>query len=109
MKATIFLDISGVQALNRLAPAARNLVQSAVFENKTIDLLAFPFSSSNVVTSSAIKKALAKLEGRDNLVVAVGWDFTLEARALLKERGAVAFGRDFGWTDARWFAIKQKK
>jgi hypothetical protein len=73
-----------------------------------LNALVFPYSSSAVVTQRALEKALAKVQGRGNALVVVGWDFTVEARALLESAKAVVlFDREFGWTDAMWADAKR--
>ena len=70
------------------------------FRGTTLDALIFPFSPDEVVTRRALEKALTKVRGRDTALVVVGWDFTVEARAILDRRQAVVLSdREFGWTD----------
>ena len=76
-------------------------------------VIAFPAmrsSSSSIVGSSAITRALEKLEGEAGIIVAVAHDFTVEARQLLDERGAIRFNQhDWYWTDASLANVRSKE
>jgi hypothetical protein len=77
------------------------------FGGTTLDALIFPYSQGAVVTKRALEKALTKVEGRRTALVVVGWDFTVEARAILDRRHTVVLSdREFGWTDAMWTKTK---
>ena len=64
-------------------------------------LLQFRSAREDVTVSSVVRSALSRLdvEQADRLV-AVGGNFTLEALAILRERGAIILTlSDFAWTD----------
>ena len=78
------------------------------FGGTTLDALIFSYAPDEVVTSRALEKALTKVQGRGAALVVVGWDFTVEARAILDTRQAVVLSdREFGWTDAMRIRTKQ--
>jgi hypothetical protein len=71
------------------------------------DLLAFAHDESDVSHSSAVAKALARIPASGSQLVALGWNFTAEALALLEERGAIIFRlSEFPWTDESHENIK---
>ena len=99
-KPTVALAISGESLRSRLPKRAKRLVSDRQFRGMTLDVLIFPYSTDEVVTRRALEKALTKVRGRDTALVVVGWDFTVEARAILDNRQAVVLSdREFGWTD----------
>jgi len=107
-KPTVALAIPGESLRSRLPTRAKRLVSDRQFGGTTLDALIFPYSPDNVVTKRALEKALTKVEGRGTALVVVGWDFTVEARAILDARQAVVLsGREFGWTDAMRTKTKQ--
>ena len=76
-------------------------------------VVAFPAmrsSSSSIVDSSTLARALEKVESEPGTVVAVAHDFTTEARQLLEERGAIRFNQhDWFWTDASLASVRSKE
>jgi hypothetical protein len=67
-------------------------------------------SSSSIVDSAAITRALEKLGAEAGAIVAVAHDFTVEARQLLDERGAIRFNQhDWYWTDASLESVRSKE
>lgn len=108
VKPTVALAISGESLRSRLPKRAKRLVSDRQFGGTTLDALIFPYSPGEVVTGRALEKALIKVEGRGTALVVVGWDFTVEARAILDTRQAVVLSdREFGWTDAMRMKTKQ--
>jgi hypothetical protein len=68
------------------------------------------FSISKVVTRGDLLRALSRARAGSGAVLAAGRDFTMEARDVAAERSCdiVAEG-EFGWTDAAYSAIRQRK
>ena len=62
-----------------------------------------------VVTSKDLLKVLADRTASDAQLVAVGYDFTQEARDLIASAGGLMFTEAgyFGWTDEMWHSIHQ--
>jgi hypothetical protein len=77
---------------------------------KTVDLVIFETGEGHVVSSKDLRKALAQRTESTARLVAVGYDFTEEARALIGTEGGLVFSERsfFGWTDERWHAANQK-
>ena len=108
VKPTVALGIRGESLRSRLPTRAKRLVSDRQFSGKRFDALIFPYSPDAVVTKRALEKALTKVEGRGTALVVVGWDFTVEARAILDTTQAVVVSnREFGWTDAMRTTTKQ--
>jgi hypothetical protein len=108
VKPTVALAIPGESLRSRLPTRAKRLVSDRQFGGTMLDALIFPYSPGKVVTKRALEKALTKVEGRDTALVVVGWDFTVEARAILDARQAVVLSdREFGWTDAMRTKIRE--
>jgi hypothetical protein len=108
-KPTVALDIAGESLRSRLPTRAKRLVSDRQFGGTRLDALVFPYAPGEVVTKRAIEKALTNVEGRSRALVVVGWDFTVEARAILDARQAVVLcNREYGWTDAMRMKIKQR-
>jgi hypothetical protein len=108
VKPTFALAIPGESLRSRLPANARSLVSDTQFAGTTLDALIFPFSSGAVVTKRVLEKALSKVAAHGNALVVVGWDFTVEARAIIDGTKAVLlFHHEFGWTDAMWAEARQ--
>jgi hypothetical protein len=73
-------------------------------------LIAFEPGEGHVVTSKDLQRALAQRTGSQARLVAVGFDFTEEARVLVDAQGGLLFSERsfFGWTDESWHAVKQR-
>jgi len=109
MRKTIYQAISPSTVLDRISSRLRKCVDINLIGNNPVHLIVFPPESRNVVAANAIKKALSKLPISSDRIVAVGYDFTAEAREVLHEINALVFSESsFGWTDERWYAIQQK-
>ena len=66
------------------------------------------FSSSLVVPSRQVAKALERVPHDDQALVAAAHNFTAEARELLATRGATPItDGDFYWTDESYASIRQ--
>jgi ABC-type sugar transport system substrate-binding protein len=71
-----------------------------------LTLLSFP--DDHVVTSSDAARALKRLGGKGDDVVAFMGDATVEALAALRDAGARTFTlRSFGWTDEGYASVRQ--
>src|SRR5262245_37058803 len=95
--------------LKRLPPRLRSCVDVSVLGSDPVDLIVFS-GGRHVVTSRDVQKALAKRGESKARFVAVGSDFTEEARALVGAQGGLLFSkRNFpGWTDESWHAVRQR-
>ncbi len=108
LKPTIIRGLEGHCLRERLPYAAKHLVRGTELADTILDLALFPYASSKIVTSAAIVKMLTKIGPSQNQLVVVGWDFTIEAMALLSSVKAIVLAnRIFGWSDERWFSIRQ--
>jgi hypothetical protein len=112
MRFHIIRHITAERLASRVRPAFRSLLPPSSSENERFTLILFrvqhDLRSFNVILSAAVYKALAQLgdvEGERTL--ALGGDFTQEAKAALRENGVEPLGlRDFGWTDESYKRIK---
>jgi hypothetical protein len=103
MKAKTYRNIPGSTILNFAPPTLRDKVALRRFDKDGLyTLLAFRSQRQDTVLSGAVRHALAGLPPDERLVV-FGGCFTLEAIALLKERGAEIFAQsEYPWTDESW-------
>jgi len=78
--------------------------------HEPVDLVVFETGEGHVVASKDLEKALLQRGESGGRLVAVGYDFTEEARALVDSLGGLLFSERsfFGWTDERWHAAKQR-
>jgi hypothetical protein len=81
-----------------------------VLGTDAVDLVVFEPGEGHVVTSKDLQKALAQRAESHARLMAVGYDFTEEARAAVDSQGGLLFSERsfFGWTDESWHAVKQK-
>jgi hypothetical protein len=109
-RATTQRSVDPEALLKRLPPRLRSCVDVGVLGSGAVDLLVFEPGEGHVVTSKELQKALAQLNEPQARLVAVGYDFTEEARALVDARGGLLFSERsfFGWTDESWHAVKQR-
>jgi hypothetical protein len=110
-RATTHLSVEPDQVVKRLPPRYRACVDVALLGRKPVDLLVFQTGENHVVDSTDLRKALEDRAGSPERIVAVGYDFTEEARTLVDAAGGISFSqRSFvlGWTDERWHAIRQR-
>jgi hypothetical protein len=100
---------TGKRLRRLLPPNYRGRVPAAVRDEVSYSLILFPHDAEDVIRSSLVRKALARLVTlAPGGLVAVGANFTEEARQELARRGAVvvALG-DFYWTDASYDGVTQ--
>ena len=93
----------------RIPPRFKKCVDASLVSSATIDLLLFPPGSRYVVSSRDLLKALEHRMASDAQLVAVGYDFTDEARGVIALANGLAFTEAgyFGWTDEMWQSIHQ--
>lgn len=90
-----------------LPPEFRDRARFTAASGHTYTVVLFAHDRTrSVVTSAHVRRALARIP-EDESVLAVGWDFTLEATSLLNGRDAaiVRMG-EFGWTDESYNALR---
>jgi hypothetical protein len=95
------LSVMTDAVLKRLPPRFRGCVDVGLLGSEPVDLLIFETGEGHVVNSKDLRRALdARVESSGRLV-AVGYDFTEEARALVDTQGGLLFSElsFFGWTD----------
>ena len=109
LRATMQRSVKPDEVLRRIPQRFRAGVNVALLGTGPVDLLVFPPDTSHVVTSKDLRKAV---EGRDSKarLVAIGYDFTTEARDLVDSLSGLLFSERgfFEWTDERWHAIRQR-
>src|SRR5439155_24851423 len=105
-RATTHRSVSPDAVLKRVPPRFRACVDVGALGNAAVDLVIFETGEGHVVTSKDLRKALTQRGESSARLVAVGYDFTEEARALVDERGGLLFSERsfFGWTDDSWHA-----
>jgi hypothetical protein len=107
MKCHIESAVSSDKLRRLVPPRFKERVSLMPASANCFDLLAFAHDESDVSHSSTVAKALARIPASDCQLVALGWNFTSEALALLEERGAVIFRlSEFPWTDESHENIK---
>jgi hypothetical protein len=96
--------------LKGLPPRFRACVDVGVLGRDPVYLVVFAPGDGQVVTSKDLRKALARRGASSARFVAVGYDFTEEARTLVHVLGGLLFSERsvMGWTDERWHAVKQR-
>lgn len=112
MKFRIHKDIAKFKLKDLVPTAYRGLAEGldGVIEGE-VTLVIFPHNRKDVVKSSVVQKALAKIriDTVNNLVV-VGGCFSLESVDILKKHEAHFLSlSEFPWTDSRYSEIKQGK
>ena len=109
-RATTQRSVEPNAVLQRLPKRFRSCVDISALGDGSVDLLVFETGEGHVVTSKDLNRALEPIAGSSARLVAVGYDFTEEARALVDAKGGRVFSERsfFGWTDERWHAAKQK-
>lgn len=101
------------EVVRRVASEFKDLVDVSKLPDGPVTVVNFPGmrgSSTFIVDSKSLQKALekAKVDGAPIVIVAHG--FTQEARELLASEGAIAyFKSDFFWTDESWKSIHERK
>lgn len=108
MKAAITRGVEGRRLREVLPADLRHRIPTGVDKGELYTVVLFPHTREDVVRSSAVEKALRRVES-GRALVAVGGTFTTEARSLLAERGALVISQgDFFWTDASYKVILAK-
>lgn len=112
MKFQIVRDVASERLTSHLRPAFHSIVPSPLSDDERFTLILFRFThdekGSNVIRSKSAEQALARLGNiAGQRILALAGDFTLEAKALLKQNGVEPIGlRDGGWTDELYLRIK---
>jgi hypothetical protein len=85
----------------------REVVEYGLIGNAPIDLIVFEPGDGHVVSSSDLQRALQKRGSSCGDLVAVGYDFTQEARSKIENLEGKIFSErgSWGWTDERWNAV----
>lgn len=107
MRATILKSIRGSEIDKALPKRYFGIADTGLRREQHVDALVF--SANHVATSADIARALKRLGPHgENPIAAFMEDATAEALELLSNAGARPFTlRAFGWTDARYAAIRQ--
>ena len=106
MKCSVHEGLSFTALAALLPPHHRERARALVRGDGPFRLLAF--ASSRVVPSRPVAKALDRVPHDEQALVAVGHNFTAEARDLLATRGATPVtDGDFYWTDESYASIRQ--
>ena len=113
LKANIAKNVPCEQVQLKIPHEFRSAVDLRMLRHGPYTVIAFPGmrgESTSIVDSGAIHRALVKVEGTAEVIVAVAHSFTAEARAILDQRGAVSFNTsDFFWTDEALASIRSKQ
>ena len=106
MRASILRAIKGSDIDKALPKRYFGVADSVVRRSDRVDVIAF--SDAHVVTSTDIARAFKRMGTVDGLLVVFMGDATAEALAAVAEAGGRPFTlRAYGWTDARYAAIRQ--
>ena len=107
MRASILKSIKGSEIDKALPKRYFGIADAAIRREQHVDVLVF--SAQHVATSADMARALKRLSNNSqNPIAAFMEDATNEALALLATAGGRPFTlRAFGWTDARYAAIRQ--
>lgn len=109
-RASIQRSVTAAVILRRLPPQYRDCISLPLLGDQPFDLMIFEPSSSKVVCSKDLQRALRKMDGSSLRPVALAYGFTYEAKAEIIKAGGLAFSlRDFGWSDESWHAVQQLK
>ena len=109
-RATVQLSVKPSALLTRLPPRLRPCVDVGILGSEVVDLLIFEAGDGHVVDSKDLRKAMNTRAAASGRLVAVGYDFTEEARALVDAQEGLLFSERsfFGWTDESWHAVRQR-
>ena len=109
LRATIQRSVMPGELLKRVPQRFHACVDVGVLGDQPVDLLLFPPDAGHVVTSKDIRKAVGERTSAARLV-AIGYNFTAEARDLVDSLGGWLFAEHgfFEWTDDTWRAIRQR-
>ena len=111
-KPHIVEGISANRVRAAIPPEFHRWLDESLLHGSAYSVISFPSKhgeSNTIVDSKALKKALAKARSGAQ-VVAVGHNFTAEARDLLADINAMCFfASDFYWTDSSWASIRDQQ
>ena len=113
LKANIAKNVPSDQVRLKVPHEFQSALDPRMLQRGSYTVIAFPGmrnESSSIVDSGAIVRALAKVEGASQHIVAVAHNFTTEAHAILDQRGALRFStNDFFWTDESLASIRSNQ
>jgi len=109
-RARTYISVNPDTVLKRLPQRFRGCVDIRLLGTEPVDLIVFKTGEGHVVSSKDLRKALADSPKSSARLVAVGYDFTEEARALVDVQNGLLFSEDgfFGWTDESWHSVNQR-
>ena len=109
VKGSLQASVPTIELPKRIPPRFKKCVDSSMVSTPTTDLMLFTPGDRYVVTSRDLLKVLADRPVSEAQLVAVGYDFTQEARDLIASSGGLMFTEAgyFGWTDEMWHSIHQ--
>jgi hypothetical protein len=95
--------------LKRLPSRFRELVNVNLLGKLPVDLMVFEAGKGSIVTLKDLQKALNSRVESVLKLVAVGYDFTDEARTIVYGMGGLIFSElnTFSWTEDRLLAVRQ--
>ena len=109
MNATLHHAVLPAAIPERLPPIFRPLIDAKRLGTSPVTLAVFPASVA-VISASAARRLLARLDDVSDPLVVVGHNFTQDATEVLQDAGATLFAvSNFWWSDARWQAIRQRQ
>lgn len=104
-KFTILGQFTVDDVVGRVPPDYRGVVRAVARAGIEYTAVLFAHDRRDVVTSAPVRRALARI-APEQPVLAVGANFTVEAAALLSERGAaIARLGEFHWTDESYNSL----
>ena len=109
-RATLQFAVEPERVLSRLPARFRSIVDRRALSTKPVDLLIFETGEGHVVTLKDLRKALEARVDAVASLLAVGYDFTEEVRALISSQGGLVFSEHnvWGWTEASWHAVRHR-
>jgi hypothetical protein len=107
MKVNVITGVGGPAVRQALPTRFQQLLTTAPEADKIYTLLVF--SGDKVLVSAVVERALRQLKVEpDSQLLTFGYNFTVEANALLKAQGALIYSlRDYHWTDESFKRIDQ--
>ena len=109
VKGNLQASVPTIDVSKRIPPRLKKYVDLSLITATATDLALFTPGSRYVVTSKDLLKVLMHRPASDAQLVAVGYDFTEEAREIITQARGIMFteGGYFGWTDEMWYSIHQ--
>jgi hypothetical protein len=109
-RSTTHRNVPTDKVLTRIPHRLRNCCDVSLLRNESVNLIVFEPGEGHIVASKDVAKALNASREIVGRIVAIGYDFTDEARALVDEQGGLVFSeRGFhGWTDESLRAVKTR-